>query len=45
MDPHGAFTNLSQTLHIEEESLYLMHIEWIAPIWNPIGKSLGIHAN
>lgn len=41
----GIMETVSQTVNISNNGLFLFHIEWIAPLWNPIGKSFDIYLN
>lgn len=39
------FENVSQTVAIDAKGSYLLHIEWIIPLVNPLNKTFGIYVN
>ena len=45
LDSNSQFENVSQFVNIPNQGSYLLRVEWIPALINPLGKSFSVHAN
>jgi hypothetical protein len=45
LDPQGSYPNITQEVKINTSGSYLLHLEWMPPFYNSVGKSFAIDLN